>query len=289
MPKLPSFAMIVSDLAASVTFYVNRLGFTLLEQRPEADMAQLIDYDGDPILFAGPKVEDVRVHLSEPRLVFKPGETLTYQADDLVAREAMLREQGISGMKLEESSLGDRTLAFKDPDGYIVAFFAPAQRTPEVMIALYSQGPDELQEALAGLAEADLDVSLEDGSWTIRQNVHHLAESESLFLMHFKTALADSGRTFIRPPYDQALWSQSLEYTKRPIGPSLALIKASHSHISQLLHYVPDNWEKYVMMKYTPEQDEGRKTTVNELVNMMVRHMREHCDEIREIRRVHGL
>ena len=76
MPKLPGFAMIVSDLATSVAFYVDRLGFTLVEQHPEADMAQLLDYDGDAILFAGPKVKDVREYLSEPRLIFKPGETL---------------------------------------------------------------------------------------------------------------------------------------------------------------------------------------------------------------------
>ena len=42
------------------------------------------------------------------------------------------------------------------------------------------------------------------------------------------------------------------------------------------------------MMKFSVE-DEGHKTTVNELINVMVRHMRDHCDEIREIRRVHGL
>ena len=33
MPKLPGFAMIVSDLAASMTFYVDCLGFTLVEQQ----------------------------------------------------------------------------------------------------------------------------------------------------------------------------------------------------------------------------------------------------------------
>ncbi len=288
MPKLPGFAMIVSDLAASVTFYVDSVGFALLEQQPEADMAQLIDYDGDPILLVGPKAQDVRAHMSEPRLVFKPGETLINRVNELEVREASLREQGITEITLEESSLGERTLTFKDPDGYIVAFFAPAKRTPEETIALYSQGPDELQETLGGLAEADLDVSLAPGSWTIRQNVHHLAESESLFLMQFKTALANSGRTYIRPPYDQEKWPQSLAYTQRPIEPSVAFVRASRNHISQLLHYVPDNWEKYVMMKFTVE-DEGHRTTVNELLNVMVRHMRDHCDEIREIRRVHGL
>ncbi|MEO8973697.1 MAG: DinB family protein [Ktedonobacteraceae bacterium] len=288
MPKLPAFAMIVSDLAASVEFYVSCLGFTLVEQQPEADMAQLLDYDGDAILFAGPKVKDVRAHLSEPRLIFKHGETLGNREYDLDAREARLREKGITEITLKETELGDRTLTFKDPDGYIIEFFAPANRSPEETIALYAQGPYELEAALDGLEQSALDVTLTPGSWSIRQIVHHLAESESLFPMHIKTALADSGRVYVRPPYDQELWPQSLAYTKRPIEPSVALVRASRNHVNQLLHYVPDNWEKYVMMKYVPEDEKGYKTTVSDLVNIQVRHMREHCEEIREIRKVHA-
>ena len=289
MPKLPAFAMIVSNLAASVEFYVDRLGFTLVEQQPEADMAQLLDYDGDAILFAGPKVKDVREYLSEPRLVFKPGETLGNRENDLDARAALLREKGILEITLQESPSGDRTLTFQDPDGYTIEFFAPANRSPEETIALYAQGPYELESVLDGLAQDALDMTLTAGSWSIRQIVHHLAESESLFLMHIKTALADSGHVYVRPPYDQELWPQSLAYTQRPIEPSLALVQASRNHINQLLHYVPDSWEKFVLTKYVPEEDEGRKTTVSDLVNIQVRHMREHCDEIREIRRVHSL
>lgn len=288
MPKLPGFAMIVSDLAASVAFYVDCLGFAPVEQQSEANMAQLVDYDGDPILFAEPQVEDVRGHLSEPRMVFKPGETLAYLVDDLDAREALLHEKGITEITLKESSFGDRTLIFKDPDGYIIEFFAPVNRPPEETIALYAQGPYELEAALDRLAQDALDLTLTADSWSIRQIVHHLAESESLFLMHIKTALADSGHVYVRPPYDQDLWPQSLEYTQRPIEPSVALVQASRNHISQLLHYVPDSWEKFVLTKYVPEEDEGRKTTVSDLVNIQVRHMREHCDEIREIRKVHG-
>ncbi len=288
MPKLPGFAMIVSDLAASIAFYVDRLGFTPVEQQLEADMAQLIDYDGDLILFAGPKVQDVRVHLSEPRQVFKPGESLTYRVDDLDQREALLREKGITEISLKESSFGDRTLIFKDPDGYTIEFFAPVNRSSGETIALYAQGPYELEAALDGLAQDALDLTLTAGSWSIRQIVHHLAESESLFLMHIETALADSGHVYVRPPYDQELWPQSLEYTQRPIEPSIALVQASRNHINQLLHYVPDSWEKFVLTKYVPEEDEGRKTTVSELVNIQVRHMREHCEEIREIRKIHG-
>ncbi len=288
MPKLPAFALTVSDLTTSIDFYVNRLGFTLVEHQPEADIAHLLDYDGDAILFAGPNVKDIKEHLSEPRLIFKPGETLGNRENDLTTREAMLREKGITGITVKETASGDRTLTFKDPDGYVFEFFQPALRTPEETIALYVQGSYELEAALDGLEQSHLDLTLTPGSWSIRQIVHHLAESESLFLMHIKTALASSGHVYVRPPYDQELWTQSLAFTKRPVEPSVSFVRASRNHISQLLHYIPDNWEKYVMTKYTPEDDPGHKTTVSDLINIQVRHMREHCDEIREIRNAHG-
>lgn len=285
MPEKPMFAMLVSNLAQSIEFYVSRLGFTLEEQQLERDMARVVDYDGETILFAGPGVEDVHAHLSEPRLVFKPGETLAYRETNLESRQEMLRQHGFTDLTIDETSLGDRSISITDPDGFIMQFLMRARHTQEETIALYAQGPYELEAALDGLPEVDLDASLKPDSWSIRQIVHHLAESETLFMMHIKTALAVSGSDYVRPPYDQDVWTAALEFTRRPIEPSLALVKASRGHIAQLLRFVPDNWEKYVITRMSAGEEKGYKTTVEELITTMVRHIREHCDEIREIRR----
>ena len=39
MPKRARYALKVNDLASSLTFYLNRLGFPLVESQPEADIA----------------------------------------------------------------------------------------------------------------------------------------------------------------------------------------------------------------------------------------------------------
>ncbi len=58
-------------------------------------------------------------------------------------------------------------------------------------------------------------------------------------------------------------------------------------HIAQLLQHVPDNWEHYVMLKFADEDGEGSKVTVGNFVSGMARHLADHCEEIRETRRVH--
>src|ERR1051326_2362301 len=103
MPKRPQVALKVNDLAASQAFYVEHLGFELAESQADADLAVVIDTDGDRILLAGPAVEEVMSLLDEPRIVFKPGDTLDYAEDDLAARFAVLTERGLTDIHEEQA------------------------------------------------------------------------------------------------------------------------------------------------------------------------------------------
>jgi len=288
MPKHARVALKVNDLASSLTFYVDRLGFQLAESQPYAEMAVVLDTDGDPILLAGPAVENVSSHLDEPRIVFKPGDILDYSEENLDARFAALTARGLTDIHQEQTGEGDRKLTIKDPSNYRICYIQRVQRTPEETIALYSRGGDEVAAALAGLTETDLDLTRAPDEWSIRQIVHHLAESESLFLMAFKSALAQSGSTFIRNPYDQDHWVQALAYKQRAIEPSLALIKATRQHITHLLQHIPDHWDRYVLLKFASQEGEGDKVTVGQLLDILSRHLVGHCTEIQETRRIHS-
>ncbi len=291
MTSRPRAALAVTDVSVSLAFYTTYLGFTMSESPPVAGTAVIIDSDGDPILLITSGAGDIKSYLDEPRIVFKPGDTLDYSSDDIDAQRSKLVERGFSEVTVEENGWGDRKLALKDPDGYIVAFIQAAKRSPEEIVRLYEQGPDELEKALAGLSEADIDLRRASNEWTIRQTVHHLAESASIFLMMIKSALAQSGSVFVRSPYDQDHWVQALDYNGRAIEPSVALVKAVHAHIAQLLHHIPDYWDRYVMMKYAdePPESEGRKLTVGQVLSILSRHTVEHCEEIWQTRRVHNI
>lgn len=249
MPQRPRIALKVTDLAASLAFYIEGIGFGLLESQSAAGTAQIVDSDGDPILLAGPPVEDVKALLDEPRVVYKPGDTLDFLENDIDAKCVNLTGKGLGDVQVEEDSWGDRKLTLKDPDGYTILFVKPAKHSPEKMLALYATGGDELASVLAGLDESELDLLRAPGEWSIRQIVHHLAETDSLFLLSIETALAHSGSTYVRNPYDQETWVKVMGYAERAIDPSLALNKAIRMHLSQLVQHIPGSWEHYVMMK----------------------------------------
>jgi catechol 2,3-dioxygenase-like lactoylglutathione lyase family enzyme len=275
----------VKDLASSLAFYVDGLGFKLAESQPDADHAVVLDPYGDPILLAGPTIEEVRAYLNEPRIVYQPGATLDFVGENLDARLAALAERGLTALHQAQTDEGDRKLSIRDPSNYTILFVQ--RRSPEKTRALYARGGEDVEAAVAGLAEADLDLSRGSSEWSIRQIVHHLAETDAMFFMALKSALAQPGSTFVRNPYDQDHWVEALAYNERAIEPALTLLKVMRQNLAQLFQEIPDHWDRYVLMKFASWEGEGDKVTVGALLDGLNWHLAEHCAEIRETRRIH--
>ncbi len=112
-----------------------------------------------------------------------------------------------------------------------------------------------------------------------------------IFSMIFTSALAQSGKTFIRNSYsqdDQDHWAETLVFRERAVEPSLALIKAIRQHLVQLFRHIPDHWDRYVLLKFGNEEGEGDKITVGSFLDGLNWHLAEHLAEILETRRVHN-
>jgi len=159
-----------------------------------------------------------------------------------------------------------------------------AQRSPEESLALYAQGPDELEIALTGLSEADFALARAPGEWSIRAIVHHLADADTLFLPGMKMALAESGCTY-HPnwPSSNEVVSENLNYAGRPVRPSVTLFRVIHRHILELAQHVPDAWERYI------QYPDGPKRSFGFYIQLVTSHALEHIDEILEIRRIHNV
>jgi catechol 2,3-dioxygenase-like lactoylglutathione lyase family enzyme len=283
MPNKASLAITVADLADSVDFYANRLGFELIGHVPDADVAHIVDSDGDLLLLVGPAAGDLTAYLDEQHRVLAPGDSIGFGGGDLAAQRTALAARGVGQIELKETRWGDRTLCVRDPDGYLLNFRSLAQRSPEEWLALYKQGMDELEAALEGLEDADLDLALAPGEWTIRQIVHHVADGDGLFLLGMKMALAEPDRTYVQNwPKDNQSYSANLKYAERDVAPSLALLRAIRLNIIQLIEHIPDAWQHSV------RDEQGRPWTFERSMGIVTRHALEHAAEIREIRRVNG-
>lgn len=92
--------------------------------------------------------------------------------------------------------------------------------------------PGRLRAAVAGLNDAQLDTPYRDGGWTVRQVVHHLADSNTNAYVRFKLALTEDWPVI--KPYDESAWAE-LADSKLPVEVSLAFVEALHARWVSLL------------------------------------------------------
>src|SRR5262247_1429320 len=85
--------------------------------------------------------------------------------------------------------------------------------------------PARLREAVADLSDAQLDTPYRPEGWTVRQVVHHVADSHMNGFIRVKLALTEDTPTI--KPYDENAWS-TLPDMKLPIEVSLRLIEGIH-------------------------------------------------------------
>lgn len=273
--------MPVTNLIASVAFYRDGLGFTVIEHDAAADRAW-IDANGYPLLLAGPDAGAITPDRDEIHEAVRAKGTLHVFASDLDRLQAELAERGVAGVRLMERPWGDRTLTVPDPDGYTVSFWTRIERSPEQVLALYESGPDALDAGLTGLSESDLDLASSPGDWTIRQIVHHIADLEAATLGQIKMAFAEPGRIYQGNPFSPETWATSLDYAGRPICSSVQLFRAIREHVAELARHLPDFWQRSI------RHPDGPNSSIALILSMLSSHVLEHIEEIREARRIHG-
>lgn len=158
---------------------------------------------------------------------------------------------------------------------------------PVTTLSRYADGPAQLAAALAGLDQADLDLSPEVG-WTIRQIVHHIADGGDLWGACVKMALGSSTGFSLQWYWtkSQDEWAEVWHYAERAIEPSVALFAANRAHIVQLLAQVPDAWSRCMALQM-PDGSE-RAITVGEVITMQAGHALGHIADIRKILEAHN-
>ena len=79
--------------------------------------------------------------------------------------------------------------------------------------------------------------------WTVRQVVHHLADSHLHSYMRTRFALAENEPTV--PAYDENTWADLKDARLGPTEPSLLMLEGLHSRWSQLLESMKEaDWDK---------------------------------------------
>jgi uncharacterized damage-inducible protein DinB len=123
-----------------------------------------------------------------------------------------------------------------DPRFPIGAFAHDKEPTPEKRagwIRDIAAVPAALRRAVAGLSGAQLDTPYREGGWTVRQVVHHIADSHMNSFVRFKLALTENLPTI--KPYDQNAWAATGDVKGMDIAASLSLVDGLHARWAALL------------------------------------------------------
>jgi hypothetical protein len=162
--------------------------------------------------------------------------------------------------------------------------------SPDDILALYADGPAQLEAALKGITEAELNLALTADSWSIRQIVHHLADGDDIWKMCTKMALGNSEGVFNLQWYwdnDQMEWSVNWHYAGRNIESSLALLRANRRHIVELVQPVSDTLKMSVRCNRPDGKEE--RISIGEVLSMQTRHISGHVQDIKAIRLAHSV
>ena len=140
--------------------------------------------------------------------------------------------------------------------------------------------PSELHNAVHGLSPEQLNTLYRQGGWTVRQLVHHIADSHINALTRFKLALTENFPTI--KPYNEAAWA-NLHDAAAPIEWSLDLIESLHARWVMLLQSLDDaQWQRGFV------HPESGRTTVERATLLYAWHSRHHTAHITHLRRREG-
>ena len=92
--------------------------------------------------------------------------------------------------------------------------------------------PEALRAAVRDLTDEQLDTPYRPAGWTVRQVVHHLADSHMNAFVRLKLALTEAKPAI--KPYDEAAWAQ-LPDSRLPLDSSLALLDGLHARWTHVI------------------------------------------------------
>jgi hypothetical protein len=146
----------------------------------------------------------------------------------------------------------------------------------EELIAQYRDGYATIAEALLKITPEELDGRPGAGRWTVREIVHHLADSEMTAAIRLRRLLAEE-RPEIKG-YDQDEFARRLHYD-RPHETSLELFKYARASTAELLERMqPADW-----LREGTHSEVGRYT-VDTWLGIYAVHAHRHALQIRAAR-----
>lgn len=139
----------------------------------------------------------------------------------------------------------------------------------------------QLKAAVDGLSDEQLDTPYREGGWTLRQTVHHIADSHINSFCRFKLAMTEDEAPAIRPYYEER-WAE-LADSGMPVDVSLKIIEGVHSRWRALIDSMTEDdfRREYI-------HPETGAWTLEKALALYAWHSQHHTAHITATRERHG-
>jgi len=142
-------------------------------------------------------------------------------------------------------------------------------------IAEIERIPNKLKELTDTLSEEELNRTYRPSGWTIRQVIHHIADSHINAYIRFKWALTEDNPTI--KAYDEARWAELPDTQKTPITISLYLLNELHARWSILMRSLSEEDLNRTFLH--PEN--GNTYSLRDMVGLYAWHGKHHLEHVK--------
>jgi DinB superfamily len=148
-------------------------------------------------------------------------------------------------------------------------------------VATLAALPENLRAAVYGLNNSQIDTPYREGGWTVRQLVHHVADSHLNAYVRTRLALTEDWPTI--KPYNEQLWAVLPDAVSLPVEVSLELLEALHRRWAALLDSLSEEqWKRGYL------HPESGRHTLEEMAALYDWHSRHHVAHITTLRKSRG-
>ena len=141
-------------------------------------------------------------------------------------------------------------------------------------ISRLSAQPSKLRAQAEAFSEEQLDKPYREGGWTVRQLLHHMADSHLNMYVRIKLALTEHEPTV--KPYDQDAWAALADSMSSPIDGSVSLFESAHKRVVAVLEQLPDSEFQKAIIHL-----ENGRMTVDDIIAMYAWHGDHHLAHLR--------
>ncbi len=164
-------------------------------------------------------------------------------------------------------------------------FIAPEIYSGEYInnkIAEIASFPERLKKEVLQLTEEQLETVYRQDGWTIRQVIHHCADSHMNCFIRIKWALTEENPTI--KFYHEDRWAELHDNLTMPIQPTLSFLEGLHFR----LEYLMNSLSNEDLEKTFIHTENNKKFKIKEIIGTYAWHGNHHLAHITELKKRKG-